>query len=338
MRWVPTLLATVTITALAHLGASAPAPSPRDLLRDIAQFTDLEWAAVERGEPVAKVLDTDTREVAIAGAVRISGSRERLLARCRDVATLKRSSLVLDAHAFGASPTSADLQRVPFEDRSLDLRACRPGDCPVRLSTADITRFHREVDWRAAGWRAQSAAVWRDILVGYANAYRTRGRAGLPEYVNKSESLNVASELAFLLDEYGFVAAFSPEFHRYLSDLGPHAPPGTEQMLYWTKEDFGVRPIFRISHQTIYRSSPAAPAVIIATNQVYADHYLDAALGVTIAIDAGRDFYMVAMNRARTRSLSGLLRRFVRSTVQSRSREAMRQILLTTKVAIEQQQ
>jgi hypothetical protein len=106
-------------------------------------------------------------------------------------------------------------------------------------------------------------------------------------------------------------------------------------MLYWTKEDFGVRPIFRISHQTIYRSNGATSAAIIATNQVYADHYLDAALGVTVVIDAGRDFYMIAMNRARTRSLGGWMRRFVRSTVQTRSREAMRKVLLTTKVAIE---
>ena len=45
---------------------------------------------------------------------------------------------------------------------------------------------------------------------------------------------------------------------------------------------------------------------------------------------------MISMSRARTRSLSGLLRRFVRSTVQSRSRDAMRSVLLTTKVAIEQ--
>ena len=69
---------------------------------------------------------------------------------------------------------------------------------------------------------------------------------------------------------------------------------GTETDVFaLTKEDFGVRPIFRISHQTIYRSSPAAPAVIIATNRVHADHYLDAALGV-----AGR-------YRRRTRFLHG---------------------------------
>jgi hypothetical protein len=97
-----------------------------------------------------------------------------------------------------------------------------------------------------------------------------------------------------------------------------------------------VRPVFRISHQIVF---PMADAVLIATNQVYADHYLDAALGLTIAVDTGdggaRGFYMIAVNRARTRSLSGFLRRFARGTVQGRSREAMRKILTATRFALE---
>jgi hypothetical protein len=44
---------------------------------------------------------------------------------------------------------------------------------------------------------------------------------------------------------------------------------------------------------------------------------------------------MISVSRARTRSLSGILRRLARSTVQSRSREAMRRILTSTKPVIE---
>ncbi len=39
----------------------------RDLLRDIAEASDSDWAAVTRGEPFAKVLATDAREIAVAG-------------------------------------------------------------------------------------------------------------------------------------------------------------------------------------------------------------------------------------------------------------------------------
>ena len=56
------------------------------------------------------------------------------------------------------------------------------------------------------------------------------------------------------------------------------------------------------------------------------------------ASDAGGKpaFYMVSVSRARTRSLGGLLRSFVRSTVQNRSRDALRKILASTKTSLEQ--
>ncbi|MGH9372411.1 MAG: hypothetical protein ACRD15_12845, partial [Vicinamibacterales bacterium] len=211
-------------------------PSPRDLLRQIAQFTDLEWTAVERGQAVAKALDTDSRQIAIVGAVRISGSPEQLIRRYRDVERLERSALVLDVGRFSTVPQPADLLKAPFEEYDLDLRSCRSGECRVRLSAADIARFQRDVNWNGAGWRSQSAALWRQVLAGHAAAYMVRGRQGLPEYLNKRDALSVSSELSLLLDEFGFVAAYSPAFHGYLQNFGPHAPAGAEHTLYWTKE------------------------------------------------------------------------------------------------------
>jgi hypothetical protein len=210
----------------------------------------------------------------------------------------------------------------------------------VRLTAADIDAFHRAVDWRSGDWRARSVAVWRDVLARHAKTYITLGRNGLPVYVNKPDALSVASELSLLASNFAFVANYSPELFAYLKELGPTKPAGMEETLYWTKEDFGIRPIFRISHQILRAGPGAGSAVLAATNQVYADHYLDAALGVTMAVEspessAGGPFYLIAVNRARTRSLSGVLRRMIRGTVQSRSREAMRKILSAAKSGLE---
>ena len=267
----------------------------------------------------------------MAGAVRISGDRERLVARFKDVESLKGHT-VLDVGRFSAAPVPSDLARVTFDDHNLDLRACRPGNCTVRLSAAEIARFHREVDWSGADWRNQSAAR---LAVGSG---RLRGGLSRTRPVRASRLRQQARSVERGLGslgadrEYGFLASYSPDFHGYLKDFGASLPPGAEQLLYWTREDFGIRPIVRISHQVLYRTGPAT---MIAINQVYADHYLDAALTVTLGLDAGRDFYMISVSRARTRSLSGFMRRLVRSTVQSRSREAMRRTLASTKAAIE---
>jgi hypothetical protein len=169
-------------------------------------------------------------------------------------------------------------------------------------------------------------------------AYADRGRPALPVFVNKREPLGVASELSALVQQMGFTSAYAPELYAYMREFAPPLPPGAEDILYWSKEDFGIRPVLRLSHQVIFRST-SRPAIAIATNQIYADHYLDAALTVTLAIDAGtansRAFYLVSVSRARTRSLTGLMRAFVRSTVQSRSREALRKILTATRSGME---
>jgi hypothetical protein len=314
-------------------------PSVRELLRTVAQATDAEWTAVNRGEPMAKVLSTDAREIAVAGAVRIAAPSERLIARYREIENLKRTAVVLDLGRFSQPPAPSDLASAPMEDYNLDLRDCRPGECRVRLSEADIQRFHREVDWRAADWRERSRAVWTDVLAGYAAAFARHGRKALPTYANKREPLSVPAELSLLVDRFGFVGDIAPPLLPYLREFGPRAPDGSDELMYWSKEDFGIRPVMRLSHQTIYRTA-GAHTILVATSQIYADHYLDAGLTLTMAIDApdpggSPAFYMVSVSRARTRSLSGFMRSFVRSTVQGRSRDALQKILGATKAALE---
>ncbi len=331
-------LFTAALTVLSAGGSQQV--TMRDLLRDIAEASDADWAAVTRGEPFAKVLATDAREIAVAGAVRIAASSERLVDRYRDVESLKRSAIVLDMGRLSRPPRAADLASVPFEEYSLDLRDCRPGECRVRLGEPEIARFHRDVDWRAADWRERSLTVWREVLAGYAAAYSRDGRRALPTFANKREPLSVAAEVSLIVDRFGFVNAFAPGFLAYLREFGPGGPDGLDEVMYWSKEDFGVRPVLRLSHQTIYRTSGTPRTVLIATNQIYADHYLDAGLSLTMTIDASDPgkpaFYMISVSRARTRSLGGMLRAFIRSTVQNRSRDALRKILASTKTSLEQ--
>lgn len=327
------------LNALSALEQVSTPPTTRELLRQIAQTTDAEWAAITRGEAVAKVLVTDNREVAVAGAVRIAASSERFAGRYREIENLKRSAIVLDVGRFSTPPRPDDLLSVPFEDYDLDLRDCRPGDCRVRLGAPEIERFHREVDWRSNDWRERSRTVWREVLAGYAAAFSRDGRRALPTFVNKPEPLSVPAELSLLVDRFGFVGTYAPAFLAHLRESGP-GPEGLEQVLYWSKDDFGVRPVLRLSQQTIYRTSDATRTVLVAINQIYANHYLDAGLTVTMAIDAtepgGRPaFDMISVSRARTRSLNGMLRAFVRGTVQNRSRDALRKVLASAKASLE---
>lgn len=99
----------------------------------------------------------------------------------------------------------------------------------------------------------------------------------------------------------------------------------------------GPRPVTSITHLSLYTPARASgQPVVIGTHQIYATHYFDAALGLTLAFDDGASgFYMVCVNRARTRPLASLTRALVRAVVQRRSRSAVEQILRSTKIALE---
>jgi hypothetical protein len=112
--------------------SQATANPAHALLRATAAFTNSELARLDRGEPIAKVLDTDRREVAIVGAVRIMGSQAQLFARYRSTSNEKTSDVVMETGKFSTTPVADDLRELtlkttisrPFEPASPGTAAC----------------------------------------------------------------------------------------------------------------------------------------------------------------------------------------------------------------------
>lgn len=337
---MPRIVTTAAIMALAVAVGASPQNSsavgePQKFLRMVARFSETDLATLEQGNPIARVLDTDKREIAVVGAVHINGPRERLFDRYRDIPGLKGNAFVLEVGRFGTPPKPEDLNPLHFENYDLDtIRLCKPGDCGVRLSTENMDRFAREVNWRAPDWRQQAGNLWRQLLAKDVADYLTTGR--LSDYHNKAAPLNIADEFSILYEDSKYFEPLSPQFFAYVKNFPQVRLDGVENILYWSKDDI-YRPVTRMTHLALY--PPAAEAQrpgVIATKQLYAAHYFDAGLGFTFTFnDRGSGFYMLVVNRVRTRSLTGLMRAMVRAVVQRRSREAMEGILGSTKRALE---
>ena len=330
------VLIVLTASLTPGLARSQPIPGqPHAFLRTSAGFSSADLAQLDRGSPLAKVLDTDRREVAVVGAVRIAASQAKLFERYRSASSVKTSDVVLETGRFSAPPVPEDLRDLHFEDYDLDtIRACKPGECGVRLSTRDMERFAHEVNWNAPNWRQQAGDLWRQLLTANATAYLASGALG--DYRNKATPLDVAEEFKVLFDSSGYFEKISPEFLNYLRRFPAVHLDGTENTLYWSKDDIN-RPVTRVTHLSLY-PAPAGSIrpSLIAAKQIYAAHYFDAGLGLTCAFDDGASgFYMLSLNRVRTRSLTSFLRGAVRSIVQRRSRDAMEGILRSTKAALE---
>ena len=317
------------------VSVEAVSGEPHTFLRTAAGFSPADLAQLDRGEPIARVLDTDRREVAVVGAVRIKASQARLFERFRNIANLQSSDVVLQIGRFGTRPSADDLRDLQFEDYDLEtIRKCRPGACGVRLSGANMDRFARDVNWNAPGWREQAASLWRQLLAADAAAYIANGTLG--EYRNKGEPLDVADEFRLIFESAKYFETIAPDFFSYLKRFPSVRLDGTENILYWSKDDIN-RPVTRVTHLVLYPAPAGSRRPgLIATKQIYAAHYFDAGLGLISAFDDGASgFYMLSVNRVRTRSLTSLMRGIVRTMVQRRSRDAMEGVLASTKKALE---
>lgn len=336
MRFAASACALLVLLA----GRGSPAQTGSNLQieqvwRTLGGFTPGQIAAVERGEIIAKVLRTDRREIAIMGAVRIRGRREPLIERYRDISNLRKSELVVQVGTFGLPPRAGDLEPLAFEQYDLDApKNCRPGDCAIRASAEAMQLMRAAVNWGAPDARQQSAAAWREMLGALARGYAADGDATLPVLANKAEALSVRAELDVLYGQFGFLGEMGPEFLRHLREFPRARLDGAEDILYWSKNDLGIKPVVGITHQAIY-APPEKPA-FVALKRIYAVHYVDAGLGVTMITDDGADgFYMTIVDRVRTRSLTGFTRAIVRSIVQNKSREGIEKVLRSSKRAVE---
>ncbi len=332
--------AVISVIAASALAVSSPSSENgtaqvHDLLRTLGGFGPAQLAALDRGETLARVLRTDKREIAVIGAVRIKAPRERMIERYRNVANLRKSDLVMQVGTFGARPQPSDLAGLSFELHDIDaLEECVPGDCPVRLSKEAIAKMQAAIDRRSPHARQQTAVAWRQVLAEIAAAYASGGDSTLPVYVNKAEPLSVTSELRLVYDDFAPFAKLAPQFMQHVQQF-PRAPlGGTEDVLYWSKADLGIRPVVSITHQTI--RAPADGTAYVATKRIYAMHYLDAGLGIAMMADDGAGgFYMTILERVRTRSLTGFTRAIVRSIVQDKTRSGVEKMLRGSKRTLE---
>ena len=247
-------------------------PTTRELLREIAQTTDAEWAAIARGEAVAKVLATDNREVAVAGAVRIAASSANALPVA--TARLRISSALPLCSTWGDSAC----RRAPtISCQSLSRTTtltCGIAD-PATAASASARRKSRDSTVRSIG-AATTGASGRGP--SGSSTCRIRGRlhqrrtSALPTFVNKPEPLSVPAEFSLLVDRFAFVGSYAPAFLAYLREFGP-GPEGLDKIVYWSKDDFGVgRCCACRSRRSTARLGD--PRRARRHHQIYADHHL----------------------------------------------------------------
>jgi hypothetical protein len=302
-------------------------------LREKAAFDEPDLAALQLNQPVVRLVPaTDKREVAVTGLVNINATAEEFLRSYRDSMLRKNNNAILEIGSFGRQPAVADLDGLTLEPGDIDdLKECVVGDCQIKLSAPMIERFRKEIDWSAPDYQLRVTNLFKDMLVAYIKDYRVRGEAGLIEYNDKSESINLAAEHRALTSATGYINSFLTDTKSGLQLV--------EETLVWSKIKFGLKPVIAVNHVSIYkRNSEAGPQVLVASKQIYANHYFNAFLALTAFVNVPgtpNASYLVYENRSRADGLAGPFGKLKRGVVEKKALEGLRGIIAQSKASLE---
>jgi len=328
----------ILCTLLVCLGAStAFAQSSvaefQQVLREEAAFQEPDFAALQLNQPIVRLAPTtDKREVAVTGLVKINANADEFLRSYRDSMLCKSNAAILEIGNFGREPALTDLEGLTLETGDIDdLKECIVGACQIKLSAAMIERFRNEIDWTAPDYQLKVTNLFKEILLAYIKDYRTRGEAALIQYDDKSDSISLATEHRALMSATGYVNSFLVDTKSGLQLL--------EDTLVWSKIKFGLKPVIAVNHISIYkRNSDVGPQVLVASKQIYANHYFNAFLALTAFVNvpgATNGSYLVYENRSRADGLEGPFGKLKRGVVEKKALEGLRGIIAQSKASLD---
>jgi len=329
----------------ATLLAQAPQAEPYSFLRKHLAFTPAELITLENEKIIVKLPKTpETREVSAFAIMRLDIPADFFVERVRDIVNFKKSEKVLQIGKFSNPPRLGDLTSLTFDQVDIDaIQACRVKSCDIKMSAKYIERFQKEVNWSAANHRDRVSELMREMLLEHVLAYSRSGNVGLGKYDDKSYSLGLADEFKSLLKPAAYMYGYVPEFQKYLEEYPQGRPQNAsiaEDFFYWSKEDFGLKPVTSVTHVTIYkRSHDNASDVIIGSKGIYGSHYFESSLGLTAFIQSrGSDparTYLIYMNRSRTDALRGFFAGLKRSLIGGSLRDGAKKSMEMIKLKLE---
>ncbi len=317
----------IAATPLALPGA----PNIAELRTMLEKQAGLDGKSVQRlqaGQVVAKILDARRdSEIACLGAVVIAVPREYFLSQFRDIESFTKSPEVLQVGKLSIPPSVSDMRKLTLSRADIDgLKTCRPGNCGMKLSISMMEQIAKGMDG-SPGAIERADPVFRAVLADYLKRYLADGNQALVCYADERPQVCVAKELSELLGEFSLLREDAPVLYERL--IGSRQVlKGADDFLYWSKEKLGpLKPVVSVTQVITYSKERDGVAwSFIASEVIYASHYIRASVALTVLVDAGQgSVLMLYINRSRVDGLSGwlgtvkraIVRHMLRSGVQA---------------------
>jgi len=336
------------LTALAFntgpLRAQNQPDEPQKFFREFIRLKEEQVKDIRAGKAVAKVLDSPTPdEVFVFGSVFVRSTPERYLKLASDLDALRKLPSYLALQKLSEPPQLADFSGFTLSEDDINhLQHCKAEHCEVQLPTETMEQFQHSVNWSARDKAEQVNRLAQQMALEALARYQKGGNSALGTYRDKSHPAVVAQTFKSLLDEMKAIPVYLPELYRYLLDY-PNVPSSTiESQFYWEKVNFGLKPTLRMVQALIYRgTSSSEPAYAVAVKQLYASHYFETALDLTVCVrdraNQKNGFYLITLKGSRQAGLSGFKGGIVRKVAVDKTRSSLQRALESIKQKLEAQ-
>jgi len=260
--------------------------------------------ALKAGEVVAMEIPSSPRnELSLFGAVRVDASLQSYLAEDRNPLFFEEG-MVQAWGQFRDPPTEDDLKDLtwPAEDMEA-LPRCLPGNCKIKLPPGYLDQMQSFIDDRIL-FADRANALLRQTLIDYLKSYRRHGNKALMEYEDTQGPVSIAAEFQGILENFSPLNFYTSDLQNHLKDYPNNRPSNTQSRFIWAKVLLGgkaKRPIIFLYHLVTY-AMPGGNNTAVALKQLYASHYFDAALGLTMLVgdpEGGSRFYLLHFDRGR---------------------------------------
>ena len=325
--------------------ASGQSAEPDKFYREYVGLNDDQISSIRSGKAIAKIIDSPTPdEVFVFGSVYINSTPESYLKFASDIDQLRKLPGYLAIRKFSDPPQLSDLEGFTLDDDDVkELKNCKPDDCKVQLPAESIDEFQKKVNWSAPDVADQVNHLGQQMALEALQQYIQGGNKALGTYRDKKRPAAVADTFASLLGRSKALPVYLPDLDRYLLDYPAAPSEKIQSQFYWEKVNFGLKPTLRMVQAIVFRGvAPAEPAYAVAVKQLYASHYFESALDLTVCVrDSGapgpRGFYLVTLKGSEQAGLTGLKGGIVRKVAVDKTRSSLERALESIKQKLESQ-
>jgi len=336
------------IVLIAGFTAPCRAQMSSELLNYLQQDAKLsqdQIASLGKGQAVAKNLESrQADEVFLFGVIYVNATPESYVKAAYDFERLRKLPNYLALEKFSNPPQLADLKGFELDSQDIkDLKDCKPGHCNLQIPASTIADVHQTIRWSDPDAGQQVNQMAQKKALQHLLNYQQRGNQALGVYNDKHDPTEAPEQFRYMLSYVKVLPKALPDYYNYLLDYPDSKPANVENMFYWEKVKFGLKPTLRmVQVVTMQGNSPHQPAYTIAEKQIYSSHYFETALDLTYCIsgDDARQpgFYLIMIMGSEQAGLTGFKGSIVRSHAVGRGASNLQKSLTTIKNALEKNQ